>query len=303
MESTTNDDRTSRAIVFISRITRERQDKIFPSPPSSSSDDILDRAAHRAAESICDRSLDPSPAGASRIMDEVAQETLLVEDGRSRPALETAARARRLGSSVAMALLSEAAAGSAASDLAGFIWVPEPVAMRGPAEGDGDGEGEEGGDVSMNDVREYCEEYPVQLSTRASSYFSPNALGPGHPGGQVAIKDGPRWVVRGRNEGGHNATEIDLVDLLRWLSAHRGGMLASLGIVLGERDRIARDVLAEVAWVLGAEFDSSGCYEPEPVEAADVERITRSVTDGVMRRLASPGPPLVDLTRQTQGEP
>lgn len=299
MESTTNDDRTSRAIVLVSRIIRERQQKIFPSLSSSLSDDIRDRAAHRAAESICDRSGDPAPAGASRIMDEVAQATLLVEDGRSRPASETAARARRLGSSVAMALLSEAAVGPAASDLAGFIWAPEPVAMRGPAEGDGDGEGEEGGDVSMSDVREYSEEYPVQLSTRASSYFSPDALGPGHPGGQVAIKDGPRWVVRGRNEGGYNVTEIDLIDLLRWLSRHRGDMLASLGIVLGERDRIAQGVRAEVSGVLGAEFGSYGHY----VEAADVERIVRSVTDGVMRRLTSPGPPLVDLTRQTQGEP
>ena len=52
--------------------------------------------------------------------------------------------------------------------------------------------------IVMEGVREYCEGMDVRLEKN---------------------KEG-RWVIDARNEGGHNSTEVDLLDLLQWLQAH-----------------------------------------------------------------------------------
>lgn len=53
-------------------------------------------------------------------------------------------------------------------------------------------------DCTMDGVREYAEAYPVKLLFRDE-----------------------RWIVQARNEGGFNATEVDLVDLIAWLQRCR----------------------------------------------------------------------------------
>ena len=50
----------------------------------------------------------------------------------------------------------------------------------------------------MTGVREYAEEYPVE----------------------VWMDENGRLVVRAYNEGKHNVTEIDLLDLRNWLAAN-----------------------------------------------------------------------------------
>lgn len=87
---------------------------------------------------------------------------------------------------------------------------------------------EDGNDEYMDGVREFTEGYNVLLSSVTSTYRSPGEVNPGHPGGDVAVEDGPRWVICAFNEGGHNQTQVDLGDLLRWLSVHRADLLASL---------------------------------------------------------------------------
>jgi hypothetical protein len=52
------------------------------------------------------------------------------------------------------------------------------------------------GPCDLVGVREYVEEYPVELALRAS-----------------------RLVVRAYSEGGHRSVEIDLADLLNWLAS------------------------------------------------------------------------------------
>lgn len=56
--------------------------------------------------------------------------------------------------------------------------------------------------VPMEGVREYAEEMPVYLTE-----------GP----------DGPR--VTALNEAGYNRTDVDIVDLIRWLKANRPELL------------------------------------------------------------------------------
>lgn len=48
--------------------------------------------------------------------------------------------------------------------------------------------------IVMEGVREYCEEMEVRL-----------------------LKRNGRYVIKARNEGGHNSTEVDLLDLIQWL--------------------------------------------------------------------------------------
>jgi hypothetical protein len=60
----------------------------------------------------------------------------------------------------------------------------------------------------MEGVREYSESYDVALLLAES--------------GDGSL---PREVVIGWNEGGHNTVEIDLIDLLNWLKAHRPELL------------------------------------------------------------------------------
>jgi hypothetical protein len=58
--------------------------------------------------------------------------------------------------------------------------------------------------IVMEGVREYCEEMTVRLR-----------------------KTNGRLVIEARNEGGHNSTEVDLVDLLDWLKANEHIVMAT----------------------------------------------------------------------------
>lgn len=70
----------------------------------------------------------------------------------------------------------------------------------------------------MHGVREYCEQYPVALLLVPPDSKMPE-YGP-------SPTEGPRWCVRALNESGENSTSIDLLDLIRWLRAHRPDLLA-----------------------------------------------------------------------------
>ena len=56
----------------------------------------------------------------------------------------------------------------------------------------------------MDGVREYAEDFPVELMMDA---------------------DVNRLVIYARNEGGHNCTCVDLLDLLAWIQKHRADLL------------------------------------------------------------------------------
>jgi hypothetical protein len=75
-----------------------------------------------------------------------------------------------------------------------------------------------GQDNEMPGVREYCEQYPVAIVLVPPDEERP-PYGP-------SPAEGPRWCVRALNEGGHNSTEIDLLDLIRWLRENRPELLA-----------------------------------------------------------------------------
>lgn len=76
--------------------------------------------------------------------------------------------------------------------------------------------------ILREDIREYCEGYAVEVTKidADASVASAADLG-AHP------PNGMRWIVRAFNEGHHNSTEIDLVDLLTWLRRHRPELLES----------------------------------------------------------------------------
>lgn len=57
----------------------------------------------------------------------------------------------------------------------------------------------------MAGVREYSADYPVELRED---------------------EDNGRLVIRAINEGGHNVTHVDLLDLLAWLRSRRPDLLA-----------------------------------------------------------------------------
>jgi hypothetical protein len=69
--------------------------------------------------------------------------------------------------------------------------------------------------IQMEGVREYAEDYAVHLVETDGYYVSPNAPRPG----------AGRLAVRALNEGGHNCTEVDLLDLIAWLKANRPELL------------------------------------------------------------------------------
>lgn len=52
--------------------------------------------------------------------------------------------------------------------------------------------------IVMEGVREYCEEMEVRL-----------------------LKCNGRYVIKALNEGGHNSTEVDLLDLINWLQTYK----------------------------------------------------------------------------------
>lgn len=76
--------------------------------------------------------------------------------------------------------------------------------------------------VPMAGVREYAEQYPVELELVA-----PNPLVPEY--GPPAT-EGARWCVLAWNEARHNATRVDVLDLLAWLRENRPDLLVMAGI-------------------------------------------------------------------------
>ena len=76
--------------------------------------------------------------------------------------------------------------------------------------------------VELIGVREYAESYPVQLVRQEPKILTERAyFGPAN------APDEHRWVVSATNEGGHNSTSIDLLDLIAWLRANRPDLLES----------------------------------------------------------------------------
>lgn len=53
-------------------------------------------------------------------------------------------------------------------------------------------------------IREYYEEYPVEITLNEKS---------------------GRWCISAENEGGHNGTDVDLVDVVEWVKANRPDLL------------------------------------------------------------------------------
>ncbi len=66
----------------------------------------------------------------------------------------------------------------------------------------------------MEGVREYGED-----GTPALSHLEHD------PNSCSKVPEGGRWVVIAWNEGGYNLTQVDLLDLLKWLRAHRPDLL------------------------------------------------------------------------------
>lgn len=64
----------------------------------------------------------------------------------------------------------------------------------------------------LEGVQEYCEELPVSLRKTNGIYN----------GGPDNTRIGyGRWVVNALNESGFNSTQIDVIQLLRWLKKNR----------------------------------------------------------------------------------
>lgn len=69
----------------------------------------------------------------------------------------------------------------------------------------------------MPGVTEYCEGLEVSLARTSGVYCH------GLPGEQWLGRG--RLVIQALNEGGHNSTEIDLVQLIKWLRANHPELL------------------------------------------------------------------------------
>ena len=70
----------------------------------------------------------------------------------------------------------------------------------------------------MNGVTEYAEGMGVELTQTRGAY-------------QNGVPDERRekrgnLVIKARNEGGYNCTEVDLLELIAWLKEHRPDLLA-----------------------------------------------------------------------------
>ena len=72
--------------------------------------------------------------------------------------------------------------------------------------------------ITLNGVAEYCEGMSVELSETGGWCESgvPEDKWPGRG----------RLVIRAKNEGGHNSTEVDLLQLIAWLKTNRPDLLA-----------------------------------------------------------------------------
>lgn len=59
--------------------------------------------------------------------------------------------------------------------------------------------------TTMHGVSEYVERYPVELDrTEFLEMTKP-------------FESSGRWIIRAYNEGRHNCTEVDLIELIEWL--------------------------------------------------------------------------------------
>lgn len=76
-------------------------------------------------------------------------------------------------------------------------------------------ENNEGRETPMDDVREYAEGFAVKLV----------AL-PGSTDKYSTVPQGGRLVVQALNEGGYNCTQVDLLDMIKWVRKHRPELLA-----------------------------------------------------------------------------
>ena len=77
---------------------------------------------------------------------------------------------------------------------------------------------EEASRVRMEGVREWGEGYVVSLVTAEANESVPSC-GP-------LPDQSPRLCIEALNEGGYNATRVDLLDLLRWVQMHRPDLLS-----------------------------------------------------------------------------
>ena len=68
----------------------------------------------------------------------------------------------------------------------------------------------------MNGVTEYAEGYEVRLVETTGAYDGISKERPG----------AGRLVILALNEAGHNCTEVDLLELLAWVKAHRPDLMA-----------------------------------------------------------------------------
>ncbi len=73
-------------------------------------------------------------------------------------------------------------------------------------------------DTLMEGVTEYAEGYPVWIVATHGTYVygTPDSERPGHG----------RLAIHAKNEAGCNCTEVDLLELLAWVKAHRPDLLA-----------------------------------------------------------------------------
>ena len=73
----------------------------------------------------------------------------------------------------------------------------------------------------MTGVREHSEGYDVHLVHLPLIFRRA-------PDGSSLPPEGGRMVISAENEGGHNQTHVDLLDLLRWVKANHPDLLESL---------------------------------------------------------------------------
>jgi len=73
--------------------------------------------------------------------------------------------------------------------------------------------------IVMHGVTEYAEEMSVSIRKTAGKCYSSK---------QGENREGfGREIVHAKNEGGHNCTEVDLEELLRWVAENRPQLYAS----------------------------------------------------------------------------
>lgn len=72
--------------------------------------------------------------------------------------------------------------------------------------------------MEMHGVSEYVEGMMVELIQTTGAYVSPTNQNSG----------AGRWVVKAKNEGGYNSTEVDVLDLVAWLWRHRPDLMANV---------------------------------------------------------------------------